>query len=47
MGFFKGEVGPSDDGREPIPAEEDVVLEKVAKKVVQWRMAVPAILFNE
>jgi len=47
MGFFKGEVGPSDDGRVPIPEEEDAVLERVAKKVVQWRMAVPAILFIE
>ena len=31
----------------PIPPEEDAVLEKVAKKVVAWRMAVPAILFLE
>jgi hypothetical protein len=33
--------------KEPIPPEEDEVLEKVAKKVVQWQMAVPAIIFLE
>ncbi len=47
MSFFKGEPNSSSDAREPIPAEEDAVLEKVARKVVQWRMAVPAILFIE
>ncbi len=30
-----------------IPPEEDAILEKVAKKVVSWRMAVPAIMFLE
>lgn len=30
-----------------IPPEEDAVLEKVAEKVIQWRMAVPAIMFLE
>jgi len=38
--------GPN-DGKKPIPAEEDAVLEKLAKKVVEWHMAVPAILFLE
>ena len=33
--------------KEPIPPEEDAVLEKLAKKVVQWHMSVPAILFLE
>jgi hypothetical protein len=33
--------------KQPIPPEEDAVLEKVAKKVIQWHMAVPAILFLE
>jgi hypothetical protein len=47
VSFFKGEPGASSDAHEPIPAEEDAVLEKVARKVVQWRMAVPAILFIE
>ncbi len=31
----------------PIPAEEDAVLERAAKKVVEWKMTVPAILFLE
>lgn len=31
----------------PIPPEEDAILERVAKKVVSWRMAVPSILFLE
>jgi len=40
-------MGPVDDGHPPLPEEEDAVLEKLAKKVVQWRMAAPAILFLE
>ena len=47
MSFFKGDMGPPEGGEKPIPAEEDAVLEKLAKKVVRWRMAVPAILFLE
>lgn len=31
----------------PLPAEEDAVLEKLAKKVVEWKMSVPAILALE
>lgn len=33
--------------QEPIPPEEDAVLEKLAQKVIQWHMSVPAILFLE
>ncbi len=50
MSFFKDIFSPrpgSPPIKEPIPAEEDAVLEKVAKKVVQWQMAVPAIMFLE
>jgi hypothetical protein len=51
MASFKDLFSSSDHGpspvKKPIPPEEDAVLEKVAKKVVQWRMAVPAILFLE
>jgi len=47
MSIFRGTPGPTDPGKEPIPAEEDEILEKLAKKVVEWRMAVPAILFLE
>lgn len=46
MSLFRDGVEP-DKGKPPIPAEEDAVLEKLAKKVVQWRMGMPAILFLE
>jgi hypothetical protein len=36
-----------DPEKPALPAEEDAVLEKLAKKVVEWKMAVPAILFLE
>ena len=32
---------------EPIPDDENRVLDLVARKVVQWKMAVPAIIFLE
>jgi hypothetical protein len=46
MGFTKG---PTElpEATPPIPEEENAVLEKVAVKVVQWRMALPAIIFLE
>lgn len=51
MSIFKDMFSSSQRGsapvKKPIPPEEDAVLEKVARKVVQWRMAVPAILFLE
>jgi hypothetical protein len=47
MSLFKGNIEPEDRLRPPIPEDEDRVLEKVARKVVQWRMATPAILFIE
>ncbi len=47
MSLFKGQIGPPDGSKPPIPEEGDAVLEKLAKKVVQWRMAIPAILFLE
>ncbi len=47
MSFFKGSTELPDDKKPPIPEEEDALLEKVAVKVVQWRMGVPAILFLE
>lgn len=37
----------SDPIKKPIPPEEDAVLEKVAQKVIQWHMSVPAIMFLE
>jgi hypothetical protein len=51
MTFFKdmhSSSSPKPDPRDTkIPPEEDEVLEKAAQKVVQWKMAVPAILFLE
>jgi hypothetical protein len=51
MSNFKNMFSPTPDGpdpsQKPIPPEEDAVLERVAKKVIQWNMAVPAILFLE
>jgi hypothetical protein len=47
MSFFKGTADLPENQESPIPEEENAVLEKVAKKVVRWRMAVPAILFLE
>jgi hypothetical protein len=45
MGLFGTDT--PDPSENPLPEEEDRVLEKLAKKVVEWRMAVPAILFLE
>lgn len=51
MSFFKdifSSPGNNDpEAKKTIPPEEEAVLEMVAKKVVAWRMAVPAILFLE
>jgi hypothetical protein len=50
MSLFRGMFSSQPDSpkeKQPIPPEEDEVLEKVARKVVQWQMAVPAILFLE
>lgn len=47
MSIFKSGIEPPEGDRPAIPAEEDAVLEKIARKVVQWRMAMPAILFLE
>ena len=31
----------------PLTPEQEVILDKIAKKVVQWRMTPPAVLFLE
>jgi hypothetical protein len=46
-GFFKGGTEIPDSEQKALPAEEEAVLEKVAHKVVDRRMAVPAIVFLE
>ena len=47
MSLFKSNPQLPDPEKPALPAEEDAVLEKLAKKVVEWKMAVPAILFLE
>lgn len=37
----------NDDKREPLPAEEFRVLDKMAQKIVEWRMSAPAIMTIE
>ncbi len=46
-GFFKGSTELPKDNKGVLPEEEEAVLEKVARKVVERHMAVPAILFLE
>ena len=46
-GFFKGGTELPEPEKKALPAEEEAVLEKVARKVVDRRMAVPAIVFLE
>ncbi|MEA2030360.1 MAG: hypothetical protein U9N55_02030 [candidate division Zixibacteria bacterium] len=47
MSFFRGSTQFPDSGKPTLPKEEDAILIKVAKKVVERRMAVPAIVFLE
>ncbi len=47
MSLFKGQVDQPEENKPPIPEEEEEILEKVAMKAVEWRMAVPAIIFLE
>jgi hypothetical protein len=47
MSIFKGNVDVPGDGKSSLTEKEDAVLDKLARKVVAWRMAVPAILTLE
>ncbi len=47
MGFFRGSMELPDPERTNLPEEENAVLEKLAIKVVDRGMTVPAILFLE
>ena len=47
MSIFRGNMNLTDPEDKPLPADEEAVLDKVARKVVEKRMAVPAILFLE
>jgi len=46
-GFLKGGLDLPGDGKGILPEEEEAVLEKLARKVVDRGMTVPAILFLE
>jgi len=47
MGFFRGSMELPDPGKPQAPDDEDAVLNKLAHKVVDRGMTVPAILFLE
>ncbi|HWR81848.1 MAG TPA: hypothetical protein VN285_00945 [Candidatus Deferrimicrobium sp.] len=47
MSFFKGSAELPDPEKKALPEEEEALLAKVAGKVVERRMAVPAIVFLE
>ena len=47
MSLFKGSGDLPDADKNPLPAEEDAVLDKLARKAVERGMSVPAILFLE
>jgi hypothetical protein len=47
MSFFRGSTELPDPEKNALPVEEEAVLDKVARKVVDRRMAVPAIVFLE
>ena len=47
MSFFRGGTEYPAPEKPALPAEEDTVIDKVARKVVDKRMAVPAIVFLE
>lgn len=47
MSLFKGHADIPDPDKTSLPAEEDAVLDKLAKKAVERGMSVPAILFLE
>lgn len=47
MSLFKGHADIPDPDNSLLPAEEDAVLDKLAKKAVERGMSVPSILFLE
>jgi hypothetical protein len=47
MGFFNRGWHMPDPEENPLPEEEEAVLEKLARKTVERRMTVPAIMFLE
>ena len=47
MSLFKGNYDVPDPDNTSLPAEEEAVLDKLAKKAVERGMAVPSILFLE
>jgi hypothetical protein len=47
MSLFKGHADIPDPDKTSLPAEEDAILDKLAKKAVERGMSVPAILFLE
>lgn len=47
MSLFKSDPQLPDPEKPALLAEEDAILEKLARKVVEWKMSIPAILALE
>ena len=47
MGWLKNAFAMPKPGSVPLTPRQEEILEKLAAKVVEWKMAVPAILFLE
>ena len=47
MGFWKNAFAIGKSEPKPLTPRQEEILDKVASKVIEWRMAAPAILFLE
>lgn len=47
MGWLKDAFAIQKPGSVPLTPRQEEILERLASKVVEWRMAVPAVLFLE
>ena len=47
MGWWKNAFAISKPGSKPLTARQEEILDRLAAKVVEWKMSVPAVLFLE
>src|SRR5437867_10334765 len=47
MGWFKQAFAISKPGSVPLTPHQEEIIDRLAVKVVEWRMSVPAVLFLE
>jgi len=47
MGWFKNAFAITKPGSTPLTPRQDEILDRIAAKVVEWKMSVPAVLFLE